>query len=215
MSASVTTFHRIGVSFMRPAEDTLTPRVFHPVFSGRKKTLKRRMLFVTCIAALFAVGSLAFGSGKRATNDGPLANATVSFGAWGMPVDRFPNLNPRPANHHALIPNEVTIHCGGSVNFIIAGLHLVLVYDDGTKPGDINTNLLISPTNQPLPPLIADPNGRIYRGLDPSTVPQDRVEVVQFKEPGRYLVACGVLPHFREGMYGYVRVLPCGPNHDH
>lgn len=36
----------------------------------------------------------------------------------------------------------------------------------------------------------------------------DRVEVVQFAEPGTYLVICGVLPHFQEGMYGYMRVLP-------
>jgi plastocyanin len=36
----------------------------------------------------------------------------------------------------------------------------------------------------------------------------DRVEVVYFEEPGTYLVICGVLPHFEEGMFGYVRVLP-------
>jgi hypothetical protein len=34
----------------------------------------------------------------------------------------------------------------------------------------------------------------------------DRVESVNFKEPGRYLVVCGVLPHFLEGMHGYVNV---------
>jgi hypothetical protein len=59
-----------------------------------------------------------------------------------------------------------------------------------------------------MPPLIADPNRRIYRGLDPSLVPQDRVEVVHFDQPGTYLVMCGVLPHFLEGMVGFVRVLP-------
>ena len=42
---------------------------------------------------------------------------------------------------------------------------------------------------------------------------QDRVEVVRFPQPGRYLVICGVLPHFFDPatgefiMYGYVRVL--------
>jgi hypothetical protein len=41
---------------------------------------------------------------------------------------------------------------------------------------------------------------------------QDRVEVVRFSEPGRYLVICGVLPHFYDAatgqfiMFGYVRV---------
>jgi plastocyanin len=29
---------------------------------------------------------------------------------------------------------------------------------------------------------------------------------VNFKEPGRYLVVCGVRPHFIEGMHGYVDV---------
>jgi hypothetical protein len=29
---------------------------------------------------------------------------------------------------------------------------------------------------------------------------------VNFKDPGRYLVVCGVLPHFNEGMHGYVNV---------
>jgi uncharacterized cupredoxin-like copper-binding protein len=56
--------------------------------------------------------------------------------------------------------------------------------------------------------LIADPNRRVYRGLDPSLQPADRVEVVHFAEPGTYLVICGVLPHFQAGMYGFVRVLP-------
>lgn len=73
--------------------------------------------------------------------------------------------------------------------------HLVLVYDDGTQPGDINTSLTVPPTNQPVPPLIADPNRRIYRGLDPSTQPQDRVEVVHFANPGTYLVICGASYH--------------------
>jgi hypothetical protein len=37
---------------------------------------------------------------------------------------------------------------------------------------------------------------------------QDRVEVVHFPNPGRFLVICAVLPHFNEGMTGYVRVIP-------
>ena len=34
----------------------------------------------------------------------------------------------------------------------------------------------------------------------------DRIESVNFFEPGRYLVVCGVRPHFDEGMHGYVNV---------
>ena len=122
------------------------------------------------------------------------------------PLDRFPNNSPILGNHHRLTPEIARIRPGGTVNFIIGGFHHVLVYDDGTQPAQINAGLLIPPTNQPGPPLIADPNRRIYRGLDPSTQPQDRVEVVHFPNPGTYLVMCGVLPHFQEGMFGFVRV---------
>lgn len=135
-----------------------------------------------------------------------VGNAVVSFGEWMMPVNRFPNLNPIAANHHELIPRTARIKAGGTVNFIVAGFHHILVYDNGTQPGDINVNLTVPPTNGG-PPLINDPNRRLYRGLDPSLLPQDRVEVVRFDQPGTYLVICGVRPHFvNDNMYGYVRV---------
>ena len=53
-------------------------------------------------------------------------------------------------------------------------------------------------------------DGRVYRGLDPSLpllALQDRVEAVHFPEKGLYLVICGVLPHFQDDMYGWVRVV--------
>ena len=149
---------------------------------------------------------------QHSTINGPLANATVSFGAWPAPaepplavVDRFTGAGaPALPNVHQLIPNEVKIKAGGSVNFIISGFHNVIVYDDGTQPGDINKTLLVGGL------LIDDPNRRIYRGLDPrlpQLVLQESTEVVQFPKPGTYLVICGVLPHFNDGMFGFVRVL--------
>jgi hypothetical protein len=145
--------------------------------------------------------------------DGPLANATVSFGQWRTDLtpalDRRLNTPPAPvANQHLLIPYEATIRAGGAVNFIIAGLHQVAVYDHGTVPADIDITLLIPMQGPPGLPLINDPDKRIYRGPDPSLVPLDRVEVVTFAKPGRYLVICGFLFHFQEDMYGYVKVLP-------
>ncbi len=142
-------------------------------------------------------------------NFGILSNATVSFGAWiassTTPLDRFATPTGGAGNAHELIPELALIRAGGSVNFIIAGLHNIIVYDDGTKPTDINTTLLVPMS---APPLIDDPNKRIYRGPDPrSQSSRDRVEVVQFEKPGTYLVICGVLPHFNEGMYGYVKVI--------
>jgi plastocyanin len=145
---------------------------------------------------------------------GPLASATVSFGQWSAglvpALDRFPDLGaPGKPNGHQLIPHEVTVRAGGTINFIIAGFHHVLVYGDGVQPGDIDVNNTIPPTGQPAPPLINDPLNRVYRGLDPSRFPQDRVEVVQFPNPGTYLVICGVRPHFvNDGMYGFVKVNP-------
>jgi hypothetical protein len=95
-------------------------------------------------------------------------------------------------------------------------LHNPQVYDDGTQPESINTA-------SPLPGLaggiINDPVDRVYRGVDPNNVPtlslasRDRVEVVQFANPGTYLVICGVRDHFvNDDMFGFVRVLPGGKN---
>jgi plastocyanin len=185
--------------------------------------MKRLSLSILCALAILAGGVTTYlvlagdghptshpsSAGSLPAVDDPLSNATVSFGSWMTtpPLDRFPNNSPITANHHELIPQVAKIKAGGTVNFIISGFHHVLVYDDGTQPGDIDTSITVTPTAGG-PPLIADPDGRIYRGLDPSLQPRDRVEVVHFANPGTYLLICGVLPHFQEGMFGFVRVLP-------
>lgn len=154
---------------------------------------------------------------------GPLANATVSFGAWpvgsvGAPLDRMATpFAPVAPNVHALLPEVVTIKEGGSVNFVLAGFHQVVVYGDDKKPEDVNTSVLLPiPMAPPVVGLIDDPVSRIYRGLDPRivntpTAPnqlfQDRVEVVGFNTRGTYLVICAVNVHFADGMYGWVRVI--------
>lgn len=75
-------------------------------------------------------------------------SATVSFGGWMTTpaVNRFPNASPMTANHHAMAPKTVTIKAGGMVNFVISGFHQIIVYDKGTQPASINTNLRIAPT---------------------------------------------------------------------
>jgi plastocyanin len=156
---------------------------------------------------------------------GPLASATVSFGAWPVgtvdaPVDRtLTPLAPFVPNVHALLPHMVTIKQGGSVNFVLAGFHQVVVYAPGTKPDDIDTSLLLPIPGAPAAVgLIDDPANRIYRGLDPrllspappappNLLSQDRTEVVGFATRGLYLVICAVNVHFEEGMFGWVRVL--------
>ena len=168
-------------------------------------------IFTFCAFALNASSAIA--KDDPPGIDGPLANATVSFGQWLPPLDRLTS-NPAGGvgNVHELAPNIATIKAGGAVNFVISGLHNVQVYDDGTQPTDIVPEA---------PPLIGgqgggiinDANNRIYRGWDPNTVPntfaRDRVEVVHFADPGTYLVICGVLNHFvNDKMYGFVKVLP-------
>jgi hypothetical protein len=187
------------------------------------------------------------GHGHRDRED-QVTNATVSFGHWlptpdypadpadlntanPQPIDRFaPNdPNPRRLNGHFLTPKTVRIPVGGTVTYVIAGFHNVIVYGPGKRLRDVDITNLVPGS---APPLINDPDRRLYRGLDPRALPglpatpppppvvfnnQDRVEVVGFNTKGRYLVICGVLPHFFEPpsmtapagrfvMYGYVDV---------
>lgn len=182
--------------------------------------MNRRGFFVSVLAGGVATPAWAAQGHDHTAVDGPLSNATVSFGHWQSDpaFDRFPANNDRTRNGHQLIPHEATVKAGGTVNFIIGGFHQVLVYAPGTQPGDIDVTMLTSVTNPPGPPLINDAENRVYRGIDPSTLPllrapvaanlQDRVEVVHFANPGRYLVICGVMPHFvNDGMFGWVKVL--------
>lgn len=189
--------------------------------------MKRREFVTSVLATGLATPALAakqeHDHGRPLT--GPLAHAVVAFGAWKTdpPLDRFPGVPPPPpaANAHVLLPFEVKIKAGGAVSFVISGLHNVQVFGPGTRPDDINAGLTIPMTNVPpgvpLPPIINDPTNRVYRGPDPSIYfPSllDRVEVVQFPKAGRYLVICGVLPHFQDNMFGYVRVLPASRRDD-
>src|SRR5262245_56092801 len=72
----------------------------------------------------------AAGAHQHEPISGPLANATINFGAWQTDptLDRFPNNSPITSNHHQLTPHEVTIKTGGTVNFIIGGLQYSHVY---------------------------------------------------------------------------------------
>lgn len=207
--------------------------------------MKRREFFRKAGIGSAALVTLGSPAGSHAASDshahqehpiitGPLATATVSFGAWTTPpgaseLNRFPNVGASATagnNVHAMIPHEVKIKAGGSVNFIIAGFHLLAIYDDGTEPGDIRLTNLISPTiTPPAPPIINETRNRIYFGLDPSVLPrlappvppvapaspplQDRLEVVHFPNPGTFLVICAVMPHFvNDKMFGFVQVNP-------
>jgi len=180
----------------------------------------------SALAAATGVAMAAQDHGDHKPVSGPLANATVSFGAWPVgtvdtPMDRTagPPLAPFAPNHHALVPFDVTIKEGGSVNFVLAGFHQVAVYAPGKTVEDVDQSLLLPiPGAPPFIGLIDDSASRVYRGLDPrllspappaapNLLSQDRVEVVSFSTRGTYLVICAVNVHFTEGMYGWVKVV--------
>jgi hypothetical protein len=159
---------------------------------------------------------------------GRRSHVVVSFGQWDVDaanhLDRQPtgtDLENRVRNVHRVLPFEAEIEEGGAVSFIISGLHQILIYGPDRTLEEVQAGAM--GLNIPgVPPLVDYAVGRVYRGLDPRVlqyppiVPQppdttgfavlDRVESVNFKERGRYLVVCGVRPHFDEGMHGYVRV---------
>lgn len=163
-------------------------------------------------------------------NAGKRAHAIVSFGQWdgnvAVPFDRYPidtEAERRTRNIHLMLPFEVEVDAGGAVSFIIAGVHQILVYA-GREFADVKKDWedlgsLVVPGG---PGLVEYVENRVYRGLSPfalqypllaaptadtpNNLVVDRVEAVNFKEPGRYLVVCGVRFHFNEGMHGYVNV---------
>ena len=193
------------------------------------------LILVLSIACAFGVPSFAQHhqptEAAAAENSGPLSSVNVTFGVFAAqpracltlptpcpPLDRFlPGGNATAYNHHTLTPQLATIKAGGTVNFIIGGFHVLAIYDDGVQPSDIDISLIVPPTvpggPARVPAVFDDPQNRIYRGLDPASLPaggprSDRVEAFKFDKPGLYLVLCAVVSHFNDGMYGYVRVLP-------
>ena len=122
------------------------------------RTSRRNALKIAGAGSLFAAAPV---QAQHQSISDPLSNATVSFGQWitDPPLDRFLPFTPPTGGHH-VTPQEVTIKAAGSVNFIISGFHLVLVYGAGTQPGSINVNNVIPG----VPPLINDPTNRIYPG---------------------------------------------------
>ena len=189
----------------------------------KRRQFVERLGIGSAVLAAASVAEAAQGEhGGHAALSGPLASATVSFGGWPVgtvaaPLDRtMTPLAPVAPNVHLLLPQVAVIKEGGTVNFVLAGFHQVVVYAPGKKPDDVDQSVLL-PIGGPAS-LIDDPAGRVYRGLDPrllspappaapNLLSQDRVEVVGFSKRGLYLVICAVNLHFNEGMYGWVRVI--------
>jgi hypothetical protein len=152
---------------------------------------------------------------------------TVAFGV-GLNTAQPGNA----ANHHVL-PSVIRVRAGDVVNFVVAGLHVIRVYDRGVQLRDVKAAIPDECEVNPVPPAEFPENcftdGPVpvipqlgldvfYEGLNsigppppvppfaPVSVAQNRVEPVAFLTPGRYLVICAVLPHFNDRMYAWVEV---------
>ena len=185
------------------------------------------LLFCKILLSPFAV---------MADDRGKQEIVTVGFGLWdpydpglSTPLDRL-LADPTAGGgvNDILVPDRVSIKEGGAVNFVIGGGHVLAIYDDGTKPKDIRTDVIEPASNCPTSAggVINDSVNRIYRGPCFSTafgaIPpdstrltrRDGIEVVQFSKPGTYLVICARKNHFIDQqtgefqMFGYVKVLP-------
>jgi len=126
-----------------------------------------------------------------------------------VPVAFGRGLNTSGIENDAVLPNTITIRAGGVVHFLVAGLHQVAIYNPGTIPED----LVVTSTN-----FVNDSLNRFYLGINPAGGPlmtapstnpsnaRNRVESVSFSAKGKYLLICNFLPHFNNGMIGYVEV---------
>lgn len=77
-------------------------------------------------------------------------------------------IGPGNVMNHAILPQRIKVDQGGVVHFLVAGSHVVTVYNPGTKPEDI----VVPP---PPPPftnaVINDPTNRYYLGIIPPDPP--------------------------------------------
>lgn len=192
---------------------------------------------LVCASLLLAVG--AFASQLAAANDDKNDEdgrkiVTVAFGAG------LNTAQPGNEQNHHILPDVIKVHVGDVVNFVVAGLHVIRVYDRGVRlrhvrdaiPDECETNPVPPETfpsacftNGPVP--VIPPLGLAvyYAGLNsigppppvppfaPLSLAQNRVEPVSFLEPGRFLVICAVLPHFNDGMRAWVEVSREGEHH--
>lgn len=161
---------------------------------------------------------------------------TVAFGA-GMNTAQPGN----EQNHHVL-PGVIRVNAGDVVNFVVSGLHVIRVYDNGVRLNDVKAQIPDECEVNPTPPAefpascftnagpvpVIPPLGLnvYYEGLNsigpppqvppfaPLSLAQNRVEAVSFLKPGRYLVICAVLEHFNDAMYAVVEVSGRGQGND-
>ena len=164
---------------------------------------------LAAICAITALTTPTLTPSVAAAQQGSKAAVTVTFGV-GLNT-ATPN---NPPNHH-VIPDMIHVKKGGVVNFVVAGLHQIYVY----QPGVVREDLVVTPGafffNDPA---VMNPQKFFYQGIVPAGGPLNlpvttnpsnavnRVESVAFLEEGTYLVICKVRGHLLDGMFAYVKV---------
>lgn len=108
-----------------------------------------------------------------------------------------------------LNPRTTVVGVGATVYFgITSRVHGVAIYDTGTRPGDIDTSILIAGgVNCPGGlRYINDTDNRLAIFNPPCSTNTQTVSYT-FNQPGRYLVICTFNSHFIDrDMYGWVWV---------
>ena len=186
--------------------------------------MKRRTLFMICVAILSCVGLTA---SRGMADDDERQSVTVAFGR-GLNTAQVGNVV-----NHAILPNDIKINQGGVVHFLVAGFHEPVVFVPNVSLDTIR-NIANSGTSTFIfDPTKPAPTGVFYFGINPAGGPlntpatidpsnaRNRVESVGFPategivggmvvsaraEPGIYLVICNVKQHFQAGMFGFVKV---------
>lgn len=186
-------------------------------------TIVRASLLISA-SALISSGALAGDDHDDHDRNGKIV--TVAFGAG------LNTAQPGNAQNHHILPDEIKVSVGDVVNFVVAGLHVIRVYDRGVRLRDVKDQIPDECEVNPAP-ATCFPGGPVpviptfdlaiyYQGLNsippaappmvppfaPLSLAQNRVEPVSFLKPGRFLVICAVLPHFNDKMYAWVRVMP-------
>jgi plastocyanin len=164
-----------------------------------------RTVIALVLSALVFVPS---GAGAQQPSEVPCTPDRICFGRdVGSP---FPPPSGHDQSNNArdnIVPRNVTVPVGTSVNYLVTGPHYPAIYDVGTAPADIDTTAFPPAPGCPPVPTIHDTDGQLWEtaGCPPSgsvvTAPGSI-----FDQPGRYLVICQIKPHFETGMWGWVTV---------
>jgi plastocyanin len=164
------------------------------------------------------VVTVAFGNGINTAQPGNSANHhvlpgvikvqvgdVVNFVVSGLHVIRVFDSAVRLKDVKAAIPVECQTNPAAGAPLpatcaaiVAPGPVPILAATTDTPPTSLGLPLYYSGLNSTAPPAVPP--------FAPISVDQNRVEAVSFSKAGRFLVICGVLPHFNDGMYAWIEV---------